>query len=113
MKITREWIKANARKDGQGWNKKQLEVVGVEWPPSSGWIERIVGGELSDEKARLFESLKGKSIEGMKIDKYHAGGYDYPTIYTKPHSGSWVWSYKHPREWPERFGVSDKGEVVF
>ena len=54
MKITREWLFENQTEAGS-WTQDQLECVGVEWPPREGWIARILGSEISAERARRFE----------------------------------------------------------
>jgi hypothetical protein len=58
MKITNEFIKLGASDRG-GWNKHQLEVLGVPWPPTEGWKDRIIGTEISDEDAKEFLYLRG------------------------------------------------------
>lgn len=58
--ISSEWIHRYAS-DAGGWNRKQLEAIGVSWPPSSGWIARLAGKELSDQRKVLFESLRGQN----------------------------------------------------
>ena len=42
-----------------GWNNRQLQTLGVEVPPREGWIERIVGAEISAESYQRFLALKG------------------------------------------------------
>ena len=55
MRITREWLHRHATK-GRGWNRKQLQVLGVPWPPTKGWLSRAVGRELSESDRAAFES---------------------------------------------------------
>lgn len=51
--ITREFI-VRGRYKTSGWTKRQLAAVGVDWPPKHGWIDRIIGREISPEKAHEF-----------------------------------------------------------
>lgn len=60
MKITREFIMSGSTNGHAGWNREQLAVIGVSWPPINGWMSRVIGNELSDAKAKLFLGLKGE-----------------------------------------------------
>lgn len=42
-----------------GWTRAQLEILGIEWPPESGWPRRVIGTELDDIDAEAFLSLRG------------------------------------------------------
>ena len=44
---------------GCGFNRFQLEVLGVEYPPRKGWIRRLVGTEMTLEQYAKFVSLQG------------------------------------------------------
>ncbi len=54
MKITREWIIAHATPKG-GYTRAQLEAIGVPWPPRTGWPDRVVGIEITEQQRRIFE----------------------------------------------------------
>ena len=54
--ITREWIGLHAT-GANSWTRLQLECLGVSWPPTKGWRSRLIGRQISDEKAREFERL--------------------------------------------------------
>lgn len=56
MKITNEWIRANTTRNG-GYTKKQLELVGVAWPPITGWKKEISGREIDEAVAAEFEAI--------------------------------------------------------
>lgn len=56
MKITRDFIFKNTTKKG-AWNKAQLSVLGIDWPPKHGWIVKLEGQELSDADAEKFKEL--------------------------------------------------------
>ncbi len=64
-KVTREFLEAG-RSDAGGWNRKQLETLGVEWPPLEGWRKRLIGSDLPDEAYDKFLELRGKTIKAEK-----------------------------------------------
>lgn len=64
MKITREFILNNRTERGM-WNKAQLEIIGVTWPPLGEWINRSVGKEISDEDAKKFIELAKKPQKSL------------------------------------------------
>lgn len=67
MKITEKFIRQGASHNGtSGWNKRQLELLNISWPPVSGWIQALIGQEISEDKALLFIELKGKKKEKTK-----------------------------------------------
>lgn len=51
--ITDQWLMDN-RTDGGGWTREQLAVLGVSWPPKSGWKDRVIGTQIPYETAELF-----------------------------------------------------------
>lgn len=59
MKITREFI-VLGRSGSGGWNRRQVALLGLKWPLEQGWINRVVGCEISDDDAAKFIALKGK-----------------------------------------------------
>jgi hypothetical protein len=40
-------------------NADQLRLLGLTWPPQSGWMREVIGKELSDDHARLFRLMRG------------------------------------------------------
>lgn len=70
MQITREWIMAHRTPYG-AWTRYQIEALGLKWPMKEGWIARLVGKELSDEKARQFEA--GVSIRAKAAKRLSRG----------------------------------------
>ena len=56
-RISLEWIANNKTKNG-GYNKVQLQAIGVSWPPKQGWPRRVAGKEISFEQKQFFESFK-------------------------------------------------------
>jgi len=66
MKVTLEFLHANSsHPSGQGWTKKQLSILGVDWPPRKGWIDDVVEIELTDEQAAEFISMRHRPKMGV------------------------------------------------
>jgi hypothetical protein len=61
MEITNEWLE-QWKTPGGGYTRKQLELLGVSWPPAKGWKKSVVGAELADETAKSFEVSSGRQI---------------------------------------------------
>lgn len=57
--ITKAYIDKHKTKRG-AWTKVQIEALGLEWPPTNGWKDRLVGEILNPDGARRFE--QGKSM---------------------------------------------------
>lgn len=53
MKITKEFIHKHKTLNGS-WTFSQIALLGESWPPKSGWINRAIGREISNEAAALF-----------------------------------------------------------
>lgn len=60
MRITNEWLIANRTKAG-GYTKRQLALLGVEWPPRTGWKRAVIGREINDERRLEIERIVGES----------------------------------------------------
>lgn len=52
--VTEEWINAN-RTDLGAWTLLQFKALGIDWPPRSGWKEKVLGSDITDEAAHAFE----------------------------------------------------------
>lgn len=63
--ITRELIREGQSLAG-GWNRKQVEALGLEWPPKHGWQHRLLGNEISDQNAARFLALRGQTVRVKK-----------------------------------------------
>jgi hypothetical protein len=58
--ITAKFIHENSTKNG-GWTATQFKALGLTWADKThGWINRIVGKEITDEAAQAF--IDGKAI---------------------------------------------------
>ncbi|WP_041377845.1 hypothetical protein [Polaromonas naphthalenivorans] len=53
MKLTHELLMQYRTPAGL-WRKVQLQALGLDWPPLKGWIQRVVGMELTDEQFKQF-----------------------------------------------------------
>lgn len=61
MKLTRQFIMDNRTLKGS-WTRPQIEVLGIEWPPRQGWIDTVIGKELTAQQVRIFTAkLPAKS----------------------------------------------------
>jgi len=58
MILTRRYIMAH-RTDKGAWTRPQIEALGLIWPPRKGWIDSVVGREISSENQIRFESRQG------------------------------------------------------
>ena len=58
MKLTRAMIDSG-KSDRGGWNRAQLQILGVSWPPQHGWPSRIIGKEISAKDYERFLELRG------------------------------------------------------
>ena len=58
--ITKEWINSNKTERG-AWNKQQINIIGLIWPPKKGWQAKLIGKSISSDNARIFESFKGST----------------------------------------------------
>jgi hypothetical protein len=47
-----------AATQSNGWNRKQLSVLGVPWPPPSGWLKKLEGRKVMFWQWQKFLSLR-------------------------------------------------------
>ena len=60
--VTRSLMLSGMSKKG-GWSKEQLSLLGVKWPPPSGWRRRVESFLIiSGDTAKEFVALKDKHI---------------------------------------------------
>lgn len=53
--VTREWIFQHRQCSGL-WTAPQIEALGFSFPPPNGWLDSVVGTEISADQVRRFES---------------------------------------------------------
>jgi predicted GIY-YIG superfamily endonuclease len=58
MEVTIEFLAAGASEAG-GHTRRQVELLGLNWPLSKGWKQSIIGSTISDEIGEEFLSLVG------------------------------------------------------
>lgn len=58
MQITEELLE-RGKSDRGGWNREQLKIIGVDWPPAYGWKSRVIGKQIAGDHARQFLALRG------------------------------------------------------
>jgi hypothetical protein len=63
--ITDKWI-INNKTPGGGYNRKQLNILGIEWPPKFNWKLTLVGKKINKKVAKEFENL---AMTGNKSEK--------------------------------------------
>ena len=56
MLITDDWLIKNKTPAG-GYNKKQYDILGIQYPPQKGWKKDIIGTLLCKKKVKEFESI--------------------------------------------------------
>lgn len=65
MKVTLKYIMKHRRKGG-AWSAKQLNAIGVGWPPKKGWKQRSIGYEMTPKQQIAFETGQ-KVKKGVKV----------------------------------------------
>ncbi len=65
--VTREWIFAHRTPKG-GWTLRQMQLVGSDWPPKHGWIDRATGKPITDQDKAKFEAYaKGSQVDLVSL----------------------------------------------
>lgn len=58
---------------GHGYNRKQIEFLGLKYPPKSGWTDKVIGDKFPEETLNKFLNLRGNiSSKTKKIYKKKA-----------------------------------------
>lgn len=47
---------------GIGFNRHQLAILGVSWPPTKGWLSNLIGTEIDDAKWEVVMALKDRKL---------------------------------------------------
>ena len=53
-----------------GWNREQLAVLGVPWPPPKGWLSALVGCTVSVDVWNRFVALRGAKRKDAPKKKF-------------------------------------------
>ncbi|MBN9421743.1 MAG: hypothetical protein J0I91_04680 [Candidatus Accumulibacter sp.] len=56
MRITEEFLASGLSARG-GYSRRQLELLGVSWPPLKDWMRSVMDGIIADEVAAEFVGL--------------------------------------------------------
>lgn len=62
MKLTKEIIFKGRSQNG-GWSRNQVRLLGLDWPLEKGWIDRLVGTELAQEKVDEFLGIRDAHVK--------------------------------------------------
>lgn len=65
IRVTEELIKKGEQGQG-GFNRRQIEALGITWPPRHGWKRRALGTLITEEAAYEFVALKGITNRRVK-----------------------------------------------
>lgn len=55
--LTEEMIRVGESSRG-GYNKKQLAILGIDWPPTKGWKSSMIGKSITEETYQHFIEAK-------------------------------------------------------
>lgn len=66
MQLTKSLIHSAGSYGGHGFNKAQLNLIGVRWPPKQGWLESLVGKSIPDDTWQKVVGLKGQAQWKLK-----------------------------------------------
>jgi hypothetical protein len=61
IRLNRRLIHSAGSYGGNGFNRAQLDLLNVNWPPKTGWVEWLDGQEIDAETWRKVLSLKGQT----------------------------------------------------
>lgn len=73
--LTRELLH-HAATSGSGFNKLQLALLNVPFPPRKGWLNELVGLEVSLETWERVESLSGPEAKKAALQEMKQRGTD-------------------------------------
>jgi len=68
MKLTYELLHSAGSYGGNGFNRPQLELLGVAWPPRKGWLRGLAGTEIDDAKWEKVLALSGVRKKQERIE---------------------------------------------
>jgi len=95
MKITRSWISENG-----AWTAAMLAEVGIEWPPFKGWVDSLVGREITEAQRINIEGLNRQRNDKHAADAVRHAAKAEQVYYTRPDGkGDWVGSWEKPEGW--------------
>ena len=57
FKINDDWLTKFSANGLSSWTRRQMELIGIEWPQRRGWKLRVIGTTIDDEAKRRFEEI--------------------------------------------------------
>ena len=63
MKVTKQFILDNRTERG-AWTRAQIELLGIKWPPTKGWQQRVIGKELNNDEVDQFKKFASVNAKG-------------------------------------------------
>ncbi|MNW15261.1 hypothetical protein D3C71_2137120 [compost metagenome] len=66
MTVTNDWLLQSQTVKG-GYNKRQLALLGIVWPPTRGWKHDVLDTEIPDDVAREFEDASGRQALSQAV----------------------------------------------
>ena len=66
IKLTYELIHSVGSYGGHGFNRKQLDLLNVNWPPRQGWVKWLIGQEIPESTWEKVVALKGQAKWKLK-----------------------------------------------
>jgi hypothetical protein len=60
MRLITEDLLSLGRSEAGGWTKAQLALLGVPWPPVTGWKKTVLGKQITAAAAAAF--VAGKNL---------------------------------------------------
>lgn len=82
--ITQELLDAGARRAG-AYTRRQIELLGLEWPPKKGWKTDVIGKSIMTSDAKEFVELGGVNApvkrKGHPPDRFWCGSSNPSDIY--------------------------------
>jgi len=105
MTITKALLDAG-RSNRKGWNRSQLAILGVPWPPPSGWKNRVSGKTISATDAKRFLALRGIGFKMTKRNRMKSElsiPCDMDTQKARTVDSFWIWV--------NRLGPEDRREI--
>lgn len=68
MAVTKGWIESVVYSRGVAVTARQLAILGLSWPPQSGWKNIVDGKEISDSDAARFEEISIKRAKKLEAE---------------------------------------------
>lgn len=109
MRVTEGWIDSVVYSRGTAVTKRQLEILGMKWPPEDGWKKRAEGIELTDRQARMFENISIGRSGKIKAKKEKAAAASPETSSLSPAIHSLTFDDLEPADMPLLMNIAKTG----